>query len=123
MVWESGIARRYVWKGRDPRPLVLERVVAGLATTRRTGGRCRCVLAMGNAVAPVVHSVVARHKNPQCAAVINPSGPECARGGEKRKNNRRCCLLHLDIAASASDDAVEVDAQAVVQAPVGMVVE
>ena len=48
---------------------------------------------------------------------------ECARDGEKRKCTACCCLLHLDGAASAADGAVEVDAEAVVQAPVGVVVE
>ena len=78
---------------------------------------------MGNSVAPVVHLVVARHKDSQCAAVMHRSGAECARGGEKRKSTRRCCLLHLDGAGSVSDDAVEGDAQAVVQVPVGVIVE
>ena len=36
---------------------------------------------------------------------------------------RRCCLLHLHGAPSASDNAVEGDAEAVVQAPVVVVVE
>ena len=78
---------------------------------------------MGNSVAPAVHLVVAHHKGSQCAAVKYRSGAECARDGEKLKRTGRCCLLHLDAAPSPSDDAVEVDAQAVVQAPVGVVVE
>ena len=78
---------------------------------------------MGNSVAPVVHLVVARHKDSQCAAVIHRSGAECARDGAKRKRTRCCCLLHLDGAGSASDGAVEGDAQAVVQVPIGVVVE
>ena len=79
-VWsgEATWRRRCVWRDRDARPVVLERVVAGLATTRRTGGRCRCVLAMGNSVAPVVHLVVDRHKDSQRAAVMHRSGAECA---------------------------------------------
>ena len=78
---------------------------------------------MGNSVAPVVHLVVAHHKDSQCAAVLHRSGAECPRDGEKLKSTGRCCLLHLDGAGSASDDAVEVGPQAVVQAPVGVVVE
>ena len=78
---------------------------------------------MGNSVAPVVHLAVAHHKASQCAAVMHRNGAECAGDGEERKSTRRCCLLHLDIAGSASDDAVEVDAQALVQVPVGVVVE
>ena len=78
---------------------------------------------MGNSVAPVVHLVVAHHKDSECAAVLHRSGAECARDGEKLKSTGRCCLLHLDGARSASDDAVEVDAHAVVQALVGVVVE
>ena len=74
-------------------------------------------------MAPVVHLVVARHKDSQCAAVIHRSGVEYARDGAKRKSTRRCCLLHLDGAGSACDDAVEVEAQAIVQVPVGVVVE
>ena len=85
--------------------------------------RCRCVLAMGNSVALVVHFVVARHKDSQCAVVIHCSGAECSRDREKRTCIIRCCLLHLDGAASAYDDAVEVKAQAVVQGPVGVVME
>ena len=71
----------------------------------------------------VVHLVVAHHKDSQFAALMYRSGAECARDVAKRKRTRRCCLLHLNGAASASDDAVEVDAQAVVQVPVGVVVE
>ena len=67
-----------VWRDRGPVPVVLERVLAGLAAIRRTGGRCRCVLAMGNSVAPVVHLVVAHHKDSQCAAVLHRSVGECA---------------------------------------------
>ena len=78
VVWGSGVARRCVWRDRASGQVVLERVVAGLATTRRTGGRCRCVLAMGNSVAPVVHLAVAHHKDSQCAAVMHRSGAECA---------------------------------------------
>ena len=78
---------------------------------------------MGNSVAPVARLVVAHHKDSQCAAVMHRSGAECARDGAKCKRTRRCCRLHLDGAPSASDDAVEVDAQAFVQAPVGVVVE
>ena len=78
---------------------------------------------MANSVAAVVHSVVAHHKDSECAAVLYRSGAECARDGEKLKSTGRCCLLHLDGAPSPSDDAAEVDAQAVVQAPVGVVVE
>ena len=77
---------------------------------------------MANSVAQVVHSVVAHHKDSQCAGVMHRSGAECARDGEKLKRTGRCCLLHLD-GASSSDDAVEVDPQAVVQAPVGVIVE
>ena len=84
--------RMCVWGDRASGRVVLERVVADLATTRRTGGRCRCGLAMGNSVAPVVRLVVAHHKHSHCAA-------------------------------SASDGAREGDAEAVVQAPVGLVVE
>ena len=81
-------------------------------------------MAMGNSVAQVVvHLVVAHHKDSAFAAVLHCSGAECAPGGEKRKSTRRCCLLPLVGAPSASDDAVEVDAQAVVQVPVGVVVE
>ena len=72
---------------------------------------------------PVVHLVVARHKDSQCAALMRRSGAECTRDGAKRKRTRRCCLLHVDGVPSASDGALEVDAQAVVQAPVGVVVE
>ena len=39
VVWGSGMARRCVWGDRASGPVVLERVVAGLATTRRRGGR------------------------------------------------------------------------------------
>ena len=74
-------------------------------------------------MAPVVHLVVAHHKDSECAAVMHRSGAECAQDGEKHQNTGRCCLLHLDGAGSASDDAVEVDAQAVEQSPVGVVVE
>ena len=80
-------------------------------------------MGMANSVAPVVHLAVAHHKDSEVAAVIHRSGAECARGGEKRRSTRRCCLLHLDIAPSASDGAAEGDAQAVVQVPVGVVVE
>ena len=118
VVW----SRRCVWRDRALRPVVLERMVPGLATTR-PAGRCRYVLAMGNSVAPIVCLVVAHHKDSQCAAVMHRNGAECARDGAKRKTPRRCCLPHSDGAGSASDDAVEVDAQAVVQAPVGVVVE
>ena len=38
----------------------------------------RSVLAMGNSVAPVGHSVVAHHKDSECAAVLHRSGAECA---------------------------------------------
>ena len=120
---EATWRRRCVWRDRDSRAVEFERVAAGLATTRRTGGRCRCVLAIGNSVAAVVHLVVAHHKDSQCAAVMHRSGAECARDGAKRKRTRHCCLLHLDGAGSASDGAVEVGAHAVVQAPVGVVVE
>ena len=52
------------------------------------------------------------------------SGRVRTRRGEKLKGTRRCCLLlHLDGAPSASGGAVEGDAEAVVQAPVGVVVE
>ena len=78
---------------------------------------------MGNSVVPVVYFVVARHKDSQCASVMHRNGAECARDVEERRSNRPCCLLHLDGAESASDDAVEGDAQAVVQVPVGVVVE
>ena len=78
---------------------------------------------MGNSVAPVVHLVVAHHEDSRCTPVTHRSGAECARDGAKRKGTRRCCLLHLDGAGSASDDAADADAEAVVQAPVGMVVE
>ena len=72
----SGMARSCVW--RDPASgHVLARVRAGLATTRRTGGRCRCVLAMGNSVAPVVHLAVEHRKDSQCAALTQHSGAEC----------------------------------------------
>ena len=74
-------------------------------------------------MAPVVHLVVAHHKDSQCAAVLHRSGAECPRDGEKLKSTGRCCLLHLDGAGSASDGAVEGDAQAVVQVPIGVVVE
>ena len=94
-----------------------------MATSLWRGGWCRCVLAMGNSVAPVVHLVLAHHKDSQCAALMHRSGAECARDGEKLKGTRRCCLLHLEGAPSASDDAGEEDAEAVVQAPVGVVVE
>ena len=78
---------------------------------------------MGKSVAALVHLVVAHHKDPACAAVMHRSGAEGSRDGEKLKRNGRCCLLHLDGAGSASDDAVEVNAQAVVQALVDVVVE
>ena len=65
-------------------------------------------------MAPVVRLVVAHHKDPQCAAVMHRSGAEFARDRAKLNGTRRC-LLHQDDASSASDDAVEVDAQAVVQ--------
>ena len=74
-------------------------------------------------VASVVHSVVAHHKDSQCASVMHRNGAECARDVEERRSTRRCCLLHLDGAGSVSDDAIEGDAQAVVQVPVGVVVE
>ena len=74
-------------------------------------------------MAPVVHLVVAHHKDSQCAAVMHSRGAECARDGEKLRSTRRCYLLHLDGVKSASDDAGEGDAEAVVQAPVGVVVE
>ena len=80
-------------------------------------------MAMANSVAPVVHSVVAHHKDSECAAVLHRSGAECARDGEKLRSTGGCCLVHLDGAPSPSDDAVEVDAHGVVQAPVGVVVE
>ena len=117
--WRRLCVSRY----RDPRPVVVERVVAGLATTRRTGGKCRCGLAMGNSVAPVVHLLFAHHKDSQCSALMHRSAAECTGDGAKRKRTRRCCLLHLDGAASASDDAVEGDAEAGVQAAVGVAVE
>ena len=123
VVWGSVIARSCVWRDRDPCPVVLERVVAGLATTSRTGGRRRCGFAVRSSVAPVVHLVAAHQKDFQCAAVMHRSRAECARDGEKLKGTRRCCLLHLEGAPSASDDAGEEDAEAVVQAPVGVVVE
>ena len=75
---EAEWRRWCVWRDRDPVPVVLKRVLAGLAAIRRTGGRCRCVLAMGNSVAPVVHLVVAHHKDSQCAAVLHRSAGECA---------------------------------------------
>ena len=78
VVCGSGMARRCIWRDWASRPVVLERELVGLATTRRTGGRCRCVLAMGNSVAPVVHLVVAHHKDSQCSAVMQCSGAECA---------------------------------------------
>ena len=70
--------RRCGWRDPAPRPVVFEKVVAGWATFRRPGGRCRCVLAMGNSVAPVVHLVVEQHKDSQCAALTLHSGAECA---------------------------------------------
>ena len=82
-----------------------------------------CVLAMGKSVAALVHSVVAHHKDSECSAVMHCSGAECSRDGGKLKRNGRCCPLHLDGAGSASDDAVEVNAQAVEQALVDVVVE
>ena len=72
------MARRCVLRDRASGPVVLERMVFGLATTRRTGGMCRYGLAMEHSVAPVVHLVVAHHKNSQCAAVMHCSGAECA---------------------------------------------
>ena len=77
---------------------------------------------MANSVAQVVHSVVAHHKDSQCAGVMHRSGAECPRDGAKLKRTGLCCLLHLD-GATSSDDAVEVDPQAVVQALVGVIVE
>ena len=79
-------------------------------------------MAMENSVAPVVHLVFAHHNDSEFPAVMHRSAAECAGYREKRKRTRRCCLLHLDGAGRAPDDAVEVDAQAVVQAPVGVVV-
>ena len=81
------------------------------------------VLAMGNSVAPVVHLAVAHPKDSQCAAVIVRSGAACTRDGAKRRSTAWCCLLHLDGAGRASGDAGEGDAEAVVQAAVGVVVE
>ena len=78
---------------------------------------------MGHSVAPVVHLVVANHKDSQCAAVIVRSAAECARDGANPNRTRRCCLLHLDGAGRASDDAGEGDAEAVVQAAVGVALE
>ena len=49
-----------------PVPVVLERVLAGLAAIGRTGGRCRCVLAMGNSVAPLRTPSA----QPYCIAVV-----------------------------------------------------
>ena len=80
-------------------------------------------MAVGSSGAPVVHLAVAHPKDSQCAAVMRRSGAECARDRAKRKRTRRCCLLHVDGAPSASDGAVDTDAEAVVQAPVGVVVE
>ena len=80
-------------------------------------------MAMASSVAPVVQLVVAHHKDPHCTPVMHPSGAECSRDGATRKGTRHCCLVHLDGAPSASDDAVDKDAEAVVQAPVGVVVE
>ena len=80
-------------------------------------------MGMGNSVPPVVHLVVAHHKDSHCAAVMHRSGAECARDRAKRKRTRRCCLLHLDGAGSASDGAVKGDAEAVVQACVVVVEE
>ena len=76
---ETGIRFLSFWR-------CLERVLAGLAAMGRTGETCRCVLAMGNSVAPVVHLVVAHHKDSECAAVLHRSGAECARDGEKLKS-------------------------------------
>ena len=78
VVWGNGIARMCVWRARASGRVVLERVGVGLATTRRTGGRCRCVLAVGSSVAPVVHLAVAHPKDSQCAALMHRSGAECA---------------------------------------------
>ena len=80
-------------------------------------------MAMGNSVAPVVHLAVARHKDSQCAAVMHRSGAEGVRDRAKRTPSRHCSLLHVDGAASASDSAVEGDAEAVVQAAVGVALE
>ena len=57
-----------------------------LGNVRLHRRECRCVLAMGISVGPVVHLVVARHKDSQCSAVMHRSGAECARGGAKRKS-------------------------------------
>ena len=120
-----------VWEDQMAREVRLERPRFTSCRVGESGGwlgnnqkdRRECVLAMGNAVAPVVHLVVTHHKDSQCAAVMHRSGAECARDGEKLKGTRRCCLLHLDGAPSASDDAGEADAHAGVRAPVGVVVE
>ena len=103
MVWGREMRRRCVWRDRASGPVVLERVVADFATSSWTGGRCRCVLAMGNSVAPVLQLVVAHHKDSQCAAVMHRSGAEFARDAEKLKGTRRCCRLHVDGSPSASD--------------------
>ena len=66
-------------------------------------------------MALVARLVVAHNKDSHCAAVMHRSGTEFERDGAKLKGTRRCCLLHLHGAASASDDAVEADAQAVLQ--------
>ena len=123
VIWGSDMARRCVWKDGGSGHVVLEIVVAGLATASRTGGRCGRVLAMSNSAAPVVHLVVAHQNDSHCTPVMHPRSAHCPRDGEKLKDTRRCCLLHLDGAPSASDGAVDTDAEAVVQAPVGAVVE
>ena len=74
----SAMAPKCVWRDHASRQVVWERVAAGSARTTRPGGRCRCVLAKGNSVPPVVHLVVAHHKDSQCAAVMHRSGEECA---------------------------------------------
>ena len=62
-------------------------------------------------------------RTPQCAAVVLRSYGECAWRGAKRPCTEHCWQRHLDGAESASGDVVEVDAQAVVRASVGVVVE
>ena len=95
VVWR----RRCVRRDRASGHVVVERVVAGLTTLKRTGGRCRCVLAMANSVAPVIRLVIANHKDSPCAAVMHCSAAECARDREKLEGTRRCCLLVAGVLA------------------------
>lgn len=56
-----------------------------MATRTPKAGECRRGLAMGNAVAPVVHLVVDHHRDFHCAAVMHlvvQSGGEMGRSSE-----------------------------------------